>query len=167
MRSSIVCGLLVGGVLAGAAFAAQQAVEPGGKIGAMTVVRGDDYNASENLFGVACPTLIPKPGTYHRSCNLPKVPRLYIGGGDFAATQKEIDSNWKGERWSLWVDGRPVDLPRFGASDSHAFFNGKPVVWKRWRVILVDAPSGKHTIRYLWKEPSVVRDLTMTVTVGK
>ena len=54
MRSSIVCGLVVGGVLAGGALAAEQRpVEPGGKIGAMTVVRGNGYNADENMW-VAC-----------------------------------------------------------------------------------------------------------------
>jgi hypothetical protein len=134
MRRSVICGVIVGGLLAGAAFAAaQRPVEPGGKIGAMTVVRGGVYNASLNMLA-ACPgTQIPGPGTYHLSCSLPKVPRLYIGAGDAAQRQEEIDSRWKYEGWSLVVDGRRLDLPRFGASDSHGVLNGTPVVWRKWR----------------------------------
>jgi hypothetical protein len=167
MRSSIVCSLIVGGVLAGAAFAAEQRpVEPGGKIGVMTVVRGDTYDA-DVVMVQACPSLITKPGKYHRSCSVPKVPRLHIGESHFAQTQKELDISWKRERWSLWVDGRPVDLPRFGTSDSNHYVYGKPAFFRRWRVILAGAPSGRHTIHYLLKDPSGTYDVTTTVTVGK
>jgi hypothetical protein len=52
MRSSIVCGLAVSAALAGAARAAKQRpVEPGGKIGVMTVVRGDAYDADVVMVG--------------------------------------------------------------------------------------------------------------------
>ena len=163
MHSTIACGLVVSGMLAGAALAAdQRPVEPGGKIGAMTVIRGDDSHA-KNMWA-SCPTHISKPGIYHRSCSPSKSPRLYIGASDSRATQKELDSAWKNERWSLWVDRRPVDLPRFGASVSHGF-NGHDFFSKSWRVILVDAPSGKHTIHYRWRQPSGVFDVTMNVTV--
>ena len=69
MRSSIVCGLVVGRVLAGAALAAaQRPVDPGGKIGAMTVVRGNTYDADELVWVAGCNDLISKPGKYHWSC---------------------------------------------------------------------------------------------------
>jgi hypothetical protein len=158
---------MVGGLLAGAAFAAaQRPVEPGGEIGAMRVVSGELYNASEDWFAV-CTSHVSRPGTYHWSCSLPKVPRLYIGAGDVAPTQAEIDSRWKHERWSLWVDGRRVDLPRFGVSDSPISSNGRPAVLKKWKVILVNAPSGKHTIRYLEKVSGAAYDGTWVVTVEK
>ena len=70
--------------------------------------------------------------------------------------------------WRLWVDGRPVDLPRFGSSDSYQRnrFNGKSAFVRSWKVILAHAPSGKHTIRYLWRFPSGgAADLTMAVTL--
>ncbi len=165
MFSKIACGLIVGGLLAGAAFAAEQGpVEPGGKIGAMTVARGDQYHADVDLL-LFCPTLINKPGTYHRSCSPEIVRRLYIGAGDRAPTQNEVDSKFKSQHWSLWVDGHPVDLPRFGASHSYDYSNGKRVVFKTWNVILVNAPSGKHTIRYRWKQPQGVVNLTYAVTI--
>jgi len=45
------------------------------------------------------------------------------------------------------------------------------VVWRKWRVILVNAPSGKHTFRYRFKEPGGAHggavDVTMVVTVEK
>ncbi len=165
MRSKIACGLIVGGLLAGAALAAEQRpVEPGGKIGAMTVARGDTYHADLDLF-TFCPTLINNPGTYHRSCSPEIVRRLYIGAGDFAPTQKEADSHFKSEHWNLWIDSHPVDLPRFGASHTYDYRNGKRVVSKRWNVILVNAPSGKHIIRYRFKLPQGVVNLTMAVTI--
>jgi hypothetical protein len=156
-------------VLAGAALAAdQRPVEPGGKIGAMTVVRGDHYNADEMVWVAGCETSISKAGNYHRSCVLPKLPRLYIGTSWNALTQKELDNIWKYERWRLWVDGRPVDLPRFGTSDTRfRLNNGKRAFSRSWRVILVGAPSGKHTIRYLWRLPSGATSLTLAVTVEK
>ena len=169
MRSGIVCGLVVGGVLAGAALAAEQRpVEPGGKIGAMTVVRGHDYDADINVNSV-CAAWIPRAGKYHRSCSVPKVPRLYIGVGWAAPPQKEreLDNVWKQFRWRLSVDGRPVDLPRFGAyDDAGRYPNGKPAVFRNWKVILSGAPSGTHTIHYTWHIPSGSVDFTMEVTIG-
>ncbi len=168
MRSTIVCGLVVGGLLAGVAVAAdQRPVEPGGKIGAMTVVRGNSYDSDELVWVAGCNDLISKAGKYHWSCVLPKVPRLYIGAESVELTQKKLDSVWKHEGWRLWVDGRPVDLPRFGTSDSYQRnrFNGKTAFARSWKVILAHAPSGKHTIRYLWRLPSGAADLTMAVTV--
>jgi hypothetical protein len=166
MRSKIACGLIVGGLLAGAAFAAEQGpVEPGGKIGAMTVARGDQYHADVDLFPF-CPRLMfNKPGTYHRSCSPEIVRRLFIGAGDIAPTQKEVDSKFKSEHWSLWVDGHPVDLPRFGASHGYDYRNGKRVVSKTWNVMLVNAPSGKHTIRYRFKLPQGIVNLMLALTI--
>jgi hypothetical protein len=167
MRSSVLCGLAVVGVLAGTALAAGHAtIEPGGKIGVMTIARGDRYSANWNLW-LNCPTVINKAGTYHKSCNIPKG-RLYIGAEDWSPSQRKLDAIWKQERWRLWVDGQPVDLPRFGASDNHRALNGKSVIVRNWNVILVDAPSGKHTVRYLWHVPSgAVVDLTLAVTIRK
>ena len=169
MRLSIFCGLVVGGVLAGGALAAErgQPVEPGGKIGAMAVVRGDAYNADEVMWVDGCGGSISKAGKYHRSCSVPKVPRIYIGASWAESTQEELAKVWKHERWRLWVDGRPVDLPHFGTSDGHGSFKGKPAFFRNWRVILAGAPSGKHTIRYLWKLPSGAADVTTAVTVRR
>jgi hypothetical protein len=168
MRSSIVCGLIASGVLVGAALAAEQRpVEPGGKIAAMTVVRGDAYNADENMW-VACPVWVSTAGKYHRSCSVPKVARLYIGAAWAGPTKKELDREWKQEHWSLWVDGRAVDLPRFGTSDGPGRTpNGTPVLFRRWRVILAGAPTGKHTIHYLSHLPSGAVNTTLAVTIEK
>jgi len=167
MRLTIVCGLVVGGVLAGAALAAgQRPVEPGGKIGAMTVVRGATYDADLVMLA-ACPATFTKPGKYHWSCSLPRVPRLYIGVSHFAHTQKELEISWKRERWSLWVDGRPVDLPHFGTSDSRHPIQGKLAFFRGWKVTLSGAPSGRHTVHYLMKDPSGAYDMTTAVTIGR
>lgn len=139
---------------------------PAGKIGAMTVVRGDRYSSNWSLW-LFCPTDINKAGTYHKSCNVP-TGRIYIGAEDWSPSQKKVDTIWKQERWRLWVDGLPVDLPRFGASDNHRVLNGKPLIVRNWNVILVGAKPGKHTVRYVWHVPSSgTADLMLAVTLTK
>lgn len=130
----------------------------------MTVVRGDADNSELNVFD-PCPLSAPKPGTYHTSCSVAKVPRLFIGQSDNRQTQKELDYAWKHERWRLWVDGRQVDLPRFGTTDKHRHsLIGKLGSWRTWRVTLAGAPSGKHTIRYLVQYRSGAKNLTWNLT---
>ena len=42
-------------------------VNPGGKIGTMTLVRGAEVKADAELWGF-CDAVIPKPGRYRRMC---------------------------------------------------------------------------------------------------
>ncbi len=70
-------------------------VAPGGKIGAMTLVRGIEHKADAELWGMFCDATIPKPGRYRRTCSVPHVQRLFIGYGDWERTRKALDSVWK------------------------------------------------------------------------
>jgi hypothetical protein len=100
------------------------------------------------------------------------VRRLFIGYGDFALTRKALDRAWKQLIWKLWVDGHNVKLSTFGSSDRalYAFppANGKDVILREWRVILVGVTRGKHTIRYRSTSRSVgSSDATWRFTVLK
>ena len=65
------------------------ALGPGSKIGAMTLVRGNEHEADQELMGAYCAPLIPKPGRYNRTCRaVPRVVRLFIGYGDSESTMK-------------------------------------------------------------------------------
>jgi hypothetical protein len=173
VRPTISCALLFGlaFVATGVGAAGRAApVAPGGKIGTMKVVRGEEFESELNLFNV-CNPVLPKAGrSYHRSCSVPRVQRMFIGLGSVQPTRKGLDEFWKRTRWNLWIDGRPVALAAFGTADGawRRFRpTGKPAFFRIWKVILVDATPGKHTVRYLLREPDATTDATWTVAVPK
>jgi hypothetical protein len=145
-------------------------VGPGGKIGTMMLVRGIEQKADAELWGVlGCDAVIPKPGRYRRTCSVPQVPRLFIGYGDWERTRRALDSVWKQLKWDLWLDGRHVDLSRFGTSERTLFYfpaaGGKNVILREWNVILVGVTPGKHLIRYRSASRSLgTTDATWTFT---
>ena len=146
-------------------------VGPGDKVGTMTLVSGTISNADLNLFDI-CNPIILKPGTYRRSCTIPRVQRLLIAHGDFEPTRKALASDWKARKWDLWGDGRRVNLVAFGTYDhtlfAYPFAGGKNVILRRWKVILVGVTPGKHTVRYRSHGPSVgTTDATWAFTVAK
>jgi hypothetical protein len=145
-------------------------IGPGGKIGTMTLVRGIESKADDELWRFCAPD-IPKPGTYHRTCFVPRIERLFIGYGDWERTRKALDSAWKQLKWDLWFDGRRVDLPRFGTSERTLYYyppaGGKNVILRMWSVTLLRITSGKHVIRYRSQSRSLgTSDATWTLTVG-
>jgi hypothetical protein len=144
---------------------------PGGKIGAMTLVRGSEYEADAELWGGFCEPFTPEPRRYNRTCRVvPRIHRLFIGYGDLEPTMKASTSAWKQLKWNLWVDGHPIDLPRFGTSE-RTLYNvqggGKNMILREWSVILTGATPGKHVIRYRTESPSGTTDATWTFTVQR
>jgi hypothetical protein len=173
VRSPVSCALLFALAFAatvGVGFAGTAGpVEPGGKIGTMKVVSGEEFNADLNLFNV-CNALLPRVGRYRRSCSVPRVQRMYVGYGSFEPTRKGLDELWKRTRWNLWIDGRAVSLAAFGTSDGTARRfrpTGNPAFFRLWKVILVNATPGKHTVRYRLRDRGAATDATWTVLVAK
>src|SRR4051812_36796336 len=82
VRSGIACVVLfAAAVVFGSAFGgAASPVTPGGKIGTMTLVRGEHYQSDLALFNV-CDPVIRKAGRYQRSCQVPQVDRIWLGYG--------------------------------------------------------------------------------------
>jgi hypothetical protein len=144
-------------------------VGPGGKIGTMTLVRGTEHQAEDEIFA-HCDAVIPKPGRYHRACSVPRVQRLFIGYGDWERTRKALDSAWKQLKWDLWVDGRHVSLSRFGSS-IRTLYGFPPAGFKNaflreWSVTLIGVTPGKHAIRYRSVSRSLgTTDVAWTLTV--
>jgi hypothetical protein len=144
-------------------------VGPGGKIGAVTLVRGIEHKADAELW-VFCDPAIPKPGRYLRTCSVPHVRRLFIGYGDWERTRRALDSAWKQLKWDLWFDDRRVALPRFGSSERTLYAyppaGGKNAILREWSVTLVGVTPGKHVIRYRSASRSLgTTDATWTFTV--
>ena len=168
-RRSVFVVLVVAAALLVSGFhSSPPPIEPGGKIGTMTLVRGIEPKADDELWRFCAPA-IPKPGTYHRTCFVPHIERLFIGYGDWERTRKALDSAWKQLKWDLWFDGRRVDLPRFGTSERtfHYFApaGGKNAILREWSVTLLRVTSGKHVIRYRSQSRSLgTTDATWTLT---
>jgi hypothetical protein len=150
-RDSVFLLLSVAAVLLASGFRSSPPIRPGDKIGAMTLVRGSEPKADDELWRFCAP-VIPKPGTYHRACFVPRVERLFIGYGDWERTRKALDSVWKQLKWDLWFDGRRVNLPHFGTSERTLYYfpaaGGKNVILREWNVTLVRVTPGRHVIRY-------------------
>jgi len=135
----------------------------------MTLVRGSEYEADAELWGGFCEPFTPEPRRYNRTCSsVPRIHRLFIGYGDLEPTAKASASVWKRLKWDSWLDGRRIDLPRFGTSE-RTLYNvqggGKNMILREWSVILTGATPGKHVIRYRSEGPSGTTDATWTFTV--
>jgi hypothetical protein len=171
MRRASVLVLLPAVMLALGFRSSPPPLGPGGKIGAMTLVREIEHQADAELWGSFCDAVLPKPGRYRRTCFVPRVQRLFIGYGDWERTRKALDSVWKQLTWSLWFDGHRVDLPRFGTSERTLYYfrpaGGKNVILREWSVTLVGVTAGKHVIRYRSASRSLgTTDATWTFTVA-
>jgi hypothetical protein len=146
-------------------------IRPGGKIGPMTLERGTSSTADEKLFDFCNPVIL-RTGAVRRRCDVPRVRRLFVGYGDFEVTKPTLERIWRHLTWSLWIDGRRVDLQRFGTSDRtlYAFppAGGKDVILREWKVTLVGATVGRHTIRYRSTSAAhPATDATWTFTVTR
>jgi hypothetical protein len=144
------------------------ALRPGGQLGGTLLVRGTAPTANQKLFDI-CDPVIVRSGRFTRRCGaVARVKRLFIGYGSFALP-RQINKVWKASTWAAWLDGRPIDLTSFGTSDRplYAFppAGGKTVTLREWRVTLVSASPGRHTIRYRFRDGGLAIDATWIFTV--
>jgi hypothetical protein len=135
----------------------------------MLLIRGTAATADQKLFDI-CDPIILRSGRYVRRCGVvPRVKRLFIGYGTFAAP-RAINRVWEQVVWSAWFDGRRIQLHAFGTSDRplYAFppAGYKTVTLRKWRVMVVNAAPGRHTLRYRGQDATGVLDATWTFTVA-
>jgi len=134
----------------------------------MVLVRGTAATADQKLFDICDP--IGSSGTTHRSCGrVPRVQKLFIGYGSFAPPRR-INPEWAQTRWSAWLDGRRIRLANFGTSDRTLFAfppaGGKNVTLREWRVMLLGATPGRHTLRYRSQDAKGTGDTTWSFSVA-
>jgi hypothetical protein len=145
-------------------------LRPGDRWGGMRVIRGTATTADLKLFDVCDPVILAS-GRYTRRCgSVPRVSRLFVGYGQFELPGL-INKTWKGSSWAAWLDGRRLVLPRFGTSDRTlvAFppAGGRSVTLREWRVMLVKASPGGHSLRYRFLDASGVIDATWVFAVSR
>jgi hypothetical protein len=97
------------------------------------------------------------------------VKRLFIGYGMFAPPH-EINDAWANAHWAAWFDGRRIALRAFATSDRKLFAyppaGRKDVTLREWRVMLLSATAGRHTVRYRFHDPGGSIDATWTFRVA-
>jgi len=137
---------------------AQKMLQPGDKIGSMTVEehvtdityadigRYCSYQWAENV-----------PGSKNVDCKIPRYPRIQVDFGWEAKDVATLDVNWNAMTWELYIDGYQVNLDKFGQWSeipSRAVYqNGRG-----WIIDMVDVPPGQHTLRLLWKSEIAIND---------
>ena len=134
----------------------------------MLFVRGTAATADLKLFDI-CDPIILRTGRYVRPCgSVPRTKRLFIGYGVFAAP-RSIESVWQSSAWTAWFDGRRIQLRAFGTSDRTLFrfppAGFKDVTLREWRVMVVNATPGRHTLRYRTQDANGTPDATWIFTV--
>ena len=120
-------------------------LKPGDRVGEMVLTAREVENAESSIFSYCEPIIgESEPSPIIRECNVPRLPNLLIGYGEFAGTQDELDLIWQSKTWELYVDGQGVDLPAFGTFD---------LDWgtrfRVWKVMLENPTPGSHRLRYI------------------
>lgn len=151
-------------VIASAGYAGTSGgLRPGDRIGEMRLAKGTAATAELKLFELCNPIVTGKSPQIERCGRVPFTKRIFIGYGSFDLPRK-IDRLWGRTRWSAWLDGRPIRLAAFGSSDRPLFAfqpaGGKTVTLREWRVMLVRATPGRHTLRYRSVGPDGKGDTT-------
>jgi hypothetical protein len=135
----------------------------------MRLAKGTAATADLKLFDICNPIVLGSAAQTRRCGRVPRVRRLFIGYGSFALPGK-IDRLWARTNWSSWIDGRLIRLAAFGSSDrTLAAFppaGGINVTLREWRVALVGATPGRHTLRYRSVGPEGKADVTWIFTVA-
>jgi hypothetical protein len=149
-RGSVFVLLAVTTLFAGGFGGSASSVPPGGKIGKITVLSIPEERADLEIFQFCRPDIL-KPGRYSRSCTVPHTKLLFLGCGDFETTKARLNRIWREIRWTVSLDGRLIDLPRFGTEDrilySYPPAGGKTAYLRVWKVAAEDLPAGKHALR--------------------
>jgi len=127
------------------------AIDPGQRVGGMLVVQGLEREADLSIW-TFCNPIVTATGPEARTCSVPQSRRIFAGYGIWGESKKIVDGAWHKGAWALWIDGRRVDLGRFGTDDRWMQNPSRPaakrlVLLRLWSIVLVGA-KGTHWIRY-------------------
>jgi hypothetical protein len=145
-------------------------IEPWERVRGTLVVQHTPERADMALFGYYCEPDISTSAVVRRTCrDVPRTKRLFVGYGMWDS-KTAIAKAWNKSEWSMWIDGQPVSLDRFGTTDRTLYkypaAGGKDVTLREWSVVLSQPSPGRHTIRYRFRlPPQGVVDATWTFRV--
>ena len=100
-----------------------------------------------------CDPVASVPGVYERTCTVPPVHRLRIGGGWLARSALPINFEWGALSWTLSLDGHQIDLQSFGTMpDRTIVVDGVEMTLREWNVVLVEPTPGTHTLHQVIRQ---------------
>jgi hypothetical protein len=128
-----------------AEVAAAQSLRPGDRLGSMTLTTGSD--AALSLW-TACR---PAADGSRRDCRVPAGP-LAVGPSAAALSEMVNQAEWGLLKWSLLIDGRPVDLDSFGTfefAQPRKALHGRDAlfIYRGWDVVVASPTPGEHTLQ--------------------
>jgi hypothetical protein len=149
--------VLFANLLMSCAAAAPKLVEPGGKIGDMTVENHVITGAAPSIW-TYCNSeayMMREPGTATVDCEIPRtVSRLALGIGWVAKDEATLETNLETIKWELYVDDHQINVDAFESTPKN-WPEGPGI---EWIIDLVNLTPGKHTLRQLWKADVPVDD---------
>lgn len=138
-------------------------LKPGDTIGPMRVIRAQNESMDLSIFNFCDPYLGSQPVVLTFECQVPQSDYLFIGYGEIANSNEELDKKWGLKTWKLSIDGNPVDLPAFGTLDADL---GRKI--RVWNIALEGISPGSHVLRYEARDivnPQNLTDLTWLFTM--
>jgi hypothetical protein len=143
-------------VLVSCAGMTPKLVEPGGKIGNMTVENHISTRFYPQIWTYCDMGAIRmKPGTSTIDCEIASgISGLAIGAGWGAKDETILESNLETIKWEMYIDGHQISVDAFESS----LKNWPDGPAREWLIDLVNLTPGKHTLRLLWKADVPVDD---------
>ncbi len=147
--------------LGGCANAAPESVkgviQPGDKIGEMTVEQSTEIPYPNIWWFCEFGPDRLEPFSYTTDCEVPRVSSLDIGFG-WMAKESNFASNWEVMIWELYVDGYKIDLESFEWFEDEFIAKVENNKSRDLIITLKSLSPGKHTFRYLLILDNVVDD---------
>jgi hypothetical protein len=141
-----------------ACTAKNKLLQPGDKIGGMTLVQESSatpYGGLQKYCDIGPDSL--EPIQYSTDCDVPLLGSFFIGMG-WGAKESKFNSSWEGVTYSLKVDGEPVDLQSFKWDDIPGTNNGESIKTRWWEIYLENLTPGKHTLVWTRTHKTTVDD---------
>ena len=164
---------------------AANALQPGDKIGEMTLSKGPlpfDLMAIPPFPAFCDPTPSLKssdtearPGVYVVECTVPPLPKLHIGGGWISADEALRDADRSAQHKEVYVDGQMIDEPAFGSVDADVPVQALPgqtadevtnVKLRVWNIVLENLTPGQLTLRHVMRLDKPLVQGTATMPAG-
>jgi hypothetical protein len=143
-------------ILVSCAGTSPNLVEPGGKIGDMTVENHISTRYYPHISTYCDPGPIRmKPGTATTDCEIASgISGIAIVFGWGAKDETILESNLETFKWELHIDDHQISVDAFESSPK----NWPTGPAREWVIDLVNLTPGKHTLRLLWKTDVPVDD---------
>ena len=142
-------------------------LQPGKTLGEAVLETAKDETGEPDVFTYCDPIIAESdPRVMVRTCNVPQLPYLFIGYGELANTQEELESLWKTKSWHLYFDEHAVDLASFGFFD----IDWEGYRLRRWKIAVENLSPGEHSLRYIissYNSQELLEDITWVFTMGK